>query len=465
MIESLNTFLIQYKYIFKCFYGLLFYSFGFSIFLHSRRFSRLILAKSLPWLGGFGLLTAVYEWGNVFIPLFGQLQGVQNLTVFLILQQLILALSLGSLFQFGIELLRPFSTRYRWVRLMPTFVLLVWLFGPFIIGFSLIPKFSDWISFTAGTAARFICIPASVVSTVGLIHQQRRQIKPMKLPFMDVMTRIAAGGLAAYGLFGGVFGPKSFLKPGVLLSDVSFIKTVGLDPHLFLAIAGLVLFYSFTRLVEIFDIETEVMVKNMEQEQVIANERERIARDLHDGALQQVYASGLLAQSLKKRAKPENIVEVDRLINTINQAIQQLRDFLPRKRGEVTTVDLVGALQPKIEEAKQYVQVKATWETENLPPLSIDQARHLAAFLNEAMSNVIRHSKSTEMDVKIKYLENLLTIDVRDYGEGISPAAEQGYGLRNMRERAKLLGAELTIDSEHHEGTTVRLELLVKEAI
>ncbi len=464
MIESISDFLFQYKYIFRCFYGLLYYSFGISVFLHSRHFSRLVLAKSLPWLGGFGLLTAVYEWGNVFIPLHGQVQGVQNLTVFIILQQLILGLSLSSLFQFGIELLRPFSTQFRWVRLVPTFVIFVWLFGPFIIGFSLIPNLADWVSFTAGTAARFICIPASVIATVGLIHQQRRQIKPMKLPFMDVMTRIAAGGLAAYGFFGGVFGPKSFLKPGVFLSEELFIKVIGVDPHLFTSLAGLVLFYSFTRLVEIFDIETEVMVRNMEQEQVVANERERIARDLHDGALQQVYASGLLAQSLRKRAKPENLAEVDRLINAINQAIQQLRDFLPRKKGDVVSVDLVGALQPKIEDAKQYVQVKTTWETENLPPLSIDQARHLAAFLNEAMSNVIRHSKSTEMEIKIQYHESMLKLEIRDFGEGISPAAEQGYGLRNMRERARLLGADLQIDSVRHQGTLVKLQLLVQEA-
>lgn len=463
MIESLNDFLFQYKYVFKSLYGLLFYSFGLSVFLHSRHFSRLVLAKSLPWLGGFGILTALYEWGNVFIPLHGQVQGLHDQTIFFIFQQLILGLSLVSLFQFGIDMLRPFGTHFRWVRLVPTFVLILWLFGPFIIGFSLIPDIKDWISFTAGTAARFICIPASVVATVGLIHQQRRQIKPMKLPFMDVMTRCAAGGLAAYGLFGGIFGPKSFFKPGIFLTEESFTDFVGLNPHLFMALAGVVLFIAFTRLLEIFDIETEVMVRNMEQEQVIANERERMARDLHDGALQQVYASGLLAQSLKKRTKSENLSEADRLINTINEAILQLRDFLPRKKSEVTSVDLVGALQPKIEETKQYIQVSTTWDIENLPPFSIDQARHLTAFLNEVMSNVIRHSKSQEMDIKIQYLEHLLTIEVRDYGEGISSGAEQGYGLRNMRERSKLLGAELKIDSERHHGTVVRLELLIKE--
>jgi len=236
-------------------------------------------------------------------------------------------------------------------------------------------------------------------------------------------------------------------------------------PRFFMSIAGLVLFYSFTRLLEIFEIETEVMVRNMEQDQVVANERERMARDLHDGALQQVYASGLMAQSLKKRTKPENQGEVDRLINAINQAILQLRDFLPKKRSDVTSVDLVGALSPKIEEAKQYVKVNTTWQTDDLPPVSLDQARHLSAFLNEAISNVIRHSKSIEMEVSVKFINELLVLEIRDFGEGISSSAEQGYGLRNMRERARLLGADLQIDSERHHGTVVKLELLVKEGM
>ncbi|MDO9121182.1 MAG: hypothetical protein Q7U31_05305, partial [Anaerolineaceae bacterium] len=205
MMEFINDFLFQYKYVSKLAYGLLFFSLGTTVFLHSRNFSRLILAKSLPWFGGFGLLTALYEWLEVVIPLQTLVHGSSDQTVLLIFQQLILGLSLGSLFQFGIELLRPFSAQYRWVRLVPTFILIIWLFGPFIIGFSLIPDIKDWVSFNSATAARFICLPASVIATVGLIYQQRRQIKPMKLPFIETMVRFAAGGLAAYGLFGGVF--------------------------------------------------------------------------------------------------------------------------------------------------------------------------------------------------------------------------------------------------------------------
>lgn len=463
MTGTIGTFFEQNDYLFRVLYGLLYFSLGLSVLLHSRQFSRLILAKSLPWLGGFGLLLAFHEWGRVYLPYHIIRFGMQDQTMLMIFNQLWLALSMSSLFQFGIELLRPFDDRLRWVRLVPTFVLILWIFGPFIIGFSMISDINDWASFTAGTAARFICIPAAVVSTVGLIRQQRRQIKPMKLLKIDTMIRLAAGGLAGFGLFAGVFGPKSFLQPGILLTSESFTQFTGLSPYFFMSICGTILLISFTRILEIFDIETEVMVRNMEAAQVIANEREHIARDLHDGALQQVYASGLLAQSLKRHLKTENHQEADRLINAINQAISQLREFLPQNKSDVIEVDLAGALQPKIEDARQYIQVKDSWDIENIATLSIDQARHLAAFLNEAMSNVIRHSKSTEMEVNIHYHDNLLTLEVCDFGEGISPAAEQGYGLKNMRERASLLGAELQIDSQRHQGTVVTLELLVKE--
>jgi signal transduction histidine kinase len=327
----------------------------------------------------------------------------------------------------------------------------------------MIPDINDWISFTSGTAARFICIPASVVAVSGLIHQQRRQIKPMKLPKIDATIRWAAGALAAYGFFGGIFGPSSFLNLGLLFTFDSFYKFVGFPPHVFLSIAGVILLFSFTRILEIFDIETEVMIRNMEEMQVVANERERMARDLHDGALQQVYASGLMAQSLKRHVNSETHEEVDRLVNAINQAITQLRGYLPQQKSDVTKVDLVGAILPKIEETRQYIQVKTDWDTQTLPLLSIDQARHLTAFMNEAISNTIRHSKSTEMEISVRYGNNLLIIEIRDFGEGISPAAEQGYGLRNMRERARLLGAELIIESNRGEGTMVRLELSVSE--
>ena len=98
-------------------------------------------------------------------------------------------------------------------------------------------------------------------------------------------------------------------------------------PFIFRSFAGILLLYSIVRALEVFDFETDYLIQNMEEAQVIANEKERMARDLHDGALQEVYASGLLAQSLKRHISPNLQQEADRLIDTIHQAISQLREY------------------------------------------------------------------------------------------------------------------------------------------
>ncbi len=235
------------------------------------------------------------------------------------------------------------------------------------------------------------------------------------------------------------------------------------SPFFFRALAGILLLFSMIRSLEIFSYETEILINNMESEQVASNERERIARDLHDGALQQVYAAGLLAQSLKKHLPPDDQEQVDPLLSTINNAIDQLREFLPRQKHDLMYVDLIGAIMPKINEARKYIRIDVSGENNKLPALSVDQTRHITALVGEALSNAIRHSKSERLAVTLGYNDEKLVIEIRDFGNGIKPEAELGFGLKNMRERARLLGAELAIVTEESKGTTVKIALPVEE--
>lgn len=459
MADNLITWLIDYRPIAYYVYGLVFFTLGMTITLQSRHYSRLTLAKSLPWLGAFGISHAFYEWGEVFIPLQIESEGPQLATVLTIIQIILLAISFSALFQFGIEMLRPFSPRWRWIRLVPFAVFILWLVGPFMIGFSLIPDLYKWDAFATANAHYFICAPGSLFSVIGLIHQQRAQIKPMKLPHIDNVIRVAAGSLAAYGVLSGLIVPKTFFFPATIINHETFASVMFFPPYVYRSIAGVLLLVSIARSLEIFNIETDVMIRNMEEVQVVAYERERIARDLHDGALQQVYAAGLLAQSLKRHISTDRQKEVDRLIDTINQAIDQLREFLPKPQPDIKFVDLIGAISPKIDEAKRYTRIDTTWDITEIPALSVEQTRHVTALLSEAISNAIRHSKSEKIKISISYQNSHLVMEIRDFGKGISPSAEQGFGLKNMRDRAKLLGAEFSIESEDAKGTTVKLDM------
>ena len=100
-------------------YGQVFFILGLAIILQSRKRSRLSLARNLPWLAGFGILHGFNEWGDLFIPIQQQFLSPPILDLLESFQLILLAVSFACLFQFGIELLRPFPKRWQWFRLLP----------------------------------------------------------------------------------------------------------------------------------------------------------------------------------------------------------------------------------------------------------------------------------------------------------------------------------------------------------
>lgn len=440
-------------------YGLVFFILGIAILLQTRNYSRLRLARSLPWLGWFGILHGLYEWGEIFIPIQVSMMGEHYFSIYDFIQHILLAVSFAALFQFGIELLRPSSRAWRWIRLIPMIVLITWAVGPFILGYIFTPNVQDWHGFANALTRYMLCIPGSILSGIGLIRQAKSQIEPMKVARIGRMLYIAAGALFAYGFFAGLITPEANIFPASILNANWLLRTFYAPPPVFRSLCGLVLLIAIVRALEVFNIETYRMIRAMEEAQVIAIERERIARDIHDGALQQVYASGLLAQSLQKRLEGKAAAETSQLVLTINQAIEQLRAFLPQLKPDPKSIDLVGALSPVIEEAKRNVVVKTEWKTRELPALTSDQTSHLTAFVSEALSNVIRHSKSDVVELRFNCDYHHLIIEIEDQGEGISPQAEPGYGLKNMRDRARLLGGVLSINAPTGKGTLVRLDI------
>lgn len=444
-------------------YGLVFFILGIAILLQTRNYSRLRLARNLPWLGWFGILHGMFEWGDIFIPLQVTTMGEHYFPLFDLIQHTLLAVSFWCLFQFGIELLRPSSPSWRWIRLIPTIVLIAWAVGPMILGYIFIKDIHNWHSFAYAVTRYMLCFPGSILSGIGLIRQERIQIEPLKVPKIGSMLKMAAFALFAYAVLAGLIPAKANFFPASLINTDWFTSTFFAPPPVFRSLVGLVLLISIIRALEVFNIETDRMIRRMEQGQVMAVERERIARDLHDGALQQVYASGLLAQSLKKKLDGPLATESERLITTINQAIEQLRAFLPRLRPEPESIDLAGALFPIIQDAQRNLSITTHWDTNEIPSLPPEQTSHLTALFTEILSNVIRHSRSDNADIRLYCKKHHLIIEVQDFGIGIPVQAEPGYGIKNMRDRAKLLGATLTVDSAIGKGTIVRVDLPMEE--
>jgi signal transduction histidine kinase len=96
----------------------------------------------------------------------------------------------------------------------------------------------------------------------------------------------------------------------------------------------------------------------------------------------------------------------------------------------------------------------------NLPedqPLSPAQVGHLLAITNEAISNVVRHAQARQLFLTADLVQNQLVLKIEDNGQGLPHDYVVGYGLRNMRDRARMLGGEMTFVSKPGQGATVTI--------
>jgi signal transduction histidine kinase len=217
---------------------------------------------------------------------------------------------------------------------------------------------------------------------------------------------------------------------------------------------------------------------NMRLEERVG-ERTRIARDLHDTLLQSFH--GLLlrfqaATNLLPERPEEARKTLDSAIDQAARAITEGRDAVQGLRAStVVTNDLATAISALSEElgcgetnpscAEFDVEVEGT--PRNLHPILRDEVYRIAG---EAVRNAFKHAEAERVEVEIRYDERQLRVRVRDDGKGIDPkhlneAGRAGhFGLRGMRERAKLLGGKLAVWSERDTGTEVELRIPASRA-
>ncbi len=198
----------------------------------------------------------------------------------------------------------------------------------------------------------------------------------------------------------------------------------------------------------------------------LLEERERIARDLHDSIIQDLFAVGLniqasvnLLDSDKAQAQAQVKAKLDDAVEQLDEAISELRRFIfdlrppvwarPSLRQEIA--DLVGQLSAPY---RAQVNLDVTCPSDSIPAGVSEQ---LLATIKEALSNALRHSGSAEIDIRVGCSQSQVEVSVADYGTGFDPdAASHGMGLANMAERVMTAGGSFRIDTEPGAGTVVR---------
>jgi PAS domain S-box-containing protein len=204
-------------------------------------------------------------------------------------------------------------------------------------------------------------------------------------------------------------------------------------------------------------IEAERLLQEAEQELSVREDRERIARDLHDTVIQRLFAAGMTLQAVAAHASPEVESRVGGVIDELDHTIRDIRQTIFRLTVHTLEPTSLRRMIVSAVEQEEAVLGFAPEVHFNGPIESADEARseHLLAVLSETLSNVARHARASRVEVRVDMGE-ALTLTVTDDGVGIGPVAKTGGGTVNLRQRAEGLGGTIAVEPAEPHGTTVR---------
>lgn len=202
----------------------------------------------------------------------------------------------------------------------------------------------------------------------------------------------------------------------------------------------------------------------------VLEERTRLAREIHDTLAQQLTAIVLqleAAEALVARDRSRTREAVVAARELARSALAEARRSVWNLRpAPLETSGLPGAVALEVRRWEAQTGIAATLKTRGLtPPLALDPQAEVALFriVQEALANCARHSRARHVRVTLEQTATTLDLTVDDDGRGFDPAAGAthpgSFGLTGMRERARLVGASLEVESAVGRGTTVRVRL------
>ncbi|MFG2341832.1 GAF domain-containing protein [Streptomyces yangpuensis] len=205
-------------------------------------------------------------------------------------------------------------------------------------------------------------------------------------------------------------------------------------------------------------IALELAERRRDAEQIaLLEERDRIARDLHDLAIQRLFATGMTLQSAARLVEHEGAAErVGRAVDDLDETIKIIRSTIfglrtkDRESGpglRARTARAVGYAATSLGHPPR-LTMEGLLDTD-VPPQIAD---HVVAVLGELLSNAARHARATRVDVNLRAVGGEIALTVSDNGTGI-PAQGRRSGLSNLEERAQVVGGSFSVETPAEGGS------------
>ena len=192
----------------------------------------------------------------------------------------------------------------------------------------------------------------------------------------------------------------------------------------------------------------------------LLEDRDRIARDMHDHVIQRLFATGLSLQSTARLAEHPTVrTRLDEAVDNLDAAIKDIRQTIFELHRAKPTRELREEITDLVRGSTQTLGFVPDLSIEGqLESLTAELEADLVAVVREGLSNVVRHAKASRASVRIT-INGTVQIEVADDGVGVSPHSLQS-GLANLRERAESHGGSLSLRARTPRGTVLMWEAL-----
>ncbi len=188
----------------------------------------------------------------------------------------------------------------------------------------------------------------------------------------------------------------------------------------------------------------------------VADEHDRIARDLHDTVIQRLFATGLALQGAAERSDVRE--RIDRAVSGIDDAIRDLRTSIFTLRQPTLDLGVSDSIRKTAEEARRILDcpllVDISPEVDRMVPATL--RGDLVAVVRESLTNAAKHALARTVALTVDVEDRQVTLHIKDDGVGFTEESiNSGQGLRNLRERAESLGGRCEVASVPGNGTRI----------
>lgn len=197
----------------------------------------------------------------------------------------------------------------------------------------------------------------------------------------------------------------------------------------------------------------------------ILEERQRLARELHDSVTQGLYGVSLYTAAARRALVDGDVASVRNnlrdVAETTQEAVAEMRQLLIELRPQILDEQgLASALWSRLQAVHAHAGISVEFDCAEDVRLAADAEQELYRIAQEALNNVLKHARASRVRVALRQMNGRVRMHISDDGKGFAPETPTGgFGLSGMRERVVRLGGDLRVDSTHGEGTRLEIEV------